>query len=298
MPSASNQCRDVRSKRLSVPIMTNRKLAYIVKDQKPLVLDLDRTVQRACRFMWERRAGSVLIVDPEEHLSGIFTGRDAVRLLAKGNSGRTRLARAMTPNPLTLPPRSRAIDAIKAMNEGNFRHVPVTENGRILGVVSRGDFQGMEFEEFDWDGISRATEMTRNREIASIIKNQKVLVLGLDGTVRQACQLMTQRKCGSVLVANNEQRLSGIFTGRDAVRLLANAKCSSETLAQAMKPDPVTITPDGHAVDALRIMSDGGFRHLPVVENGRIHGVVSRNDFTGLEIGRLDEDVHLAECIW
>ena len=90
--------------------MTNRKLAYIVKDQNPLVLGLNETVQHACRLMWERRAGSVLIADTEERLRGIFTGRDAVRLLAKGNdAGTTRLAQAMTPNPVTVAPESRAI---------------------------------------------------------------------------------------------------------------------------------------------------------------------------------------------
>ena len=114
--------------------MTNRKLAYIVKDQKPLVLGLNERVQHACRLMWERRAGSVLIVDTEERLSGIFTGRDAVRLLAKGSDvATTYLAQAMTPNPVTIAPESRAIDALKAMNDGGFRHVPVTENGRIRG---------------------------------------------------------------------------------------------------------------------------------------------------------------------
>ena len=279
--------------------MTNRKLAYIVKDQKPLVLGLNETVQQACRLMWQRRSGSVLIVDTEERLRGIFTGRDAVRLLAKGNdAATTHLAQAMTPNPVTIAPESRAIDAMKAMNDGGFRHVPVTENGRILGVVSRGDFKGMEFEEFDWDGICKATGMTANREVASIIKNQKPLVLAADETVQRACQSMTESRSGSVLVIDKQQRLTGIFTGRDAVRLLANAKDAAESLGQAMKPNPVTITPDSHAIDALRAMSDGGFRHLPVVENGRICGVVSRSDFTGIEIDRLDEEVHLSECIW
>ena len=209
--------------------MTNRKLAYIVKDQKPLVLALNETVQHACRLMWERRAGSVLIVDTENRLSGIFTGRDAVRLLAKGkDAATTHLAEAMTPNPVTVAPESRAIDALKAMSDGGFRHVPVTENGRILGVVSRGDFKGMEFEEFDWDGISKAAGMTANREVASIIKNQQPLVLAADETVQRACQSMTERRCGSVLVVDKQQRLTGIFTGRDAVRLLANAKDAAE----------------------------------------------------------------------
>ena len=60
------------------------------------------------------------------------------------------------------------------------------------------------------------------------------------------------------------------------------------TLAQAMTPDPITITPDSRAIDALRTMSDEGFRHLPVVENGSIWGIVSRGDFKGMEIDQLD----------
>ena len=279
--------------------MTDRKLAYIVKDQKPLVLGLNETVQHACRLMRQHRSGSVLIVDAEERLRGIFTGRDAVRLLAKANSATTHLAQAMTPNPVTVEPESRALDAMKAMNDGGFRHVPVTDNGRILGVVSRGDFKGMEFEQFDWDGISKATGMTANREVGSMVKNQKPLVLAADETVQRACQFMSESKCGSVLVVDKMRHPTGIFTGRDAVRLLANATDAAEThLGLAMTQNPVTITPDCHAIDALRSMSEGGFRHLPVVENGRVCGVVSRNDFTGIEIDRLDEEEHLSECIW
>ena len=87
--------------------MTNRKLVYIIKDQKPLVLAAHETVQHACRCMRERRAGSVLVIDEQQCLSGIFTGRDAVRTLAEG------------------------------------------ENGRIWGIVSRGDFKGMEIDQLD-----------------------------------------------------------------------------------------------------------------------------------------------------
>jgi signal-transduction protein with cAMP-binding, CBS, and nucleotidyltransferase domain len=81
---------------------------------------------------------------------------------------------------------------------------------------------------------------------------------------------------------------------RDAVRTLAEGKNAEvTTLAQAMMPNPITITPDSRAVDALREMSNRGFRHLPVVESGKIWGVVSRSDFMGMEIDRLDEEDHL-----
>jgi CBS domain-containing protein len=103
---------------------------------------------------------------------------------------------------------------------------------------------------------------------------------------------------GSVLVIDQDSRLIGIFTGRDAVRVLAEGRNADATpLLDAMTPNPVTAAPASRAIDALRTMSDRGIRHLPVVENHTIFGVVSRNDFKGVEIDRLDEDDHLSECL-
>jgi CBS domain-containing protein len=104
-------------------------------------------VKEACAAMREARAGSVLVTDDVGRLSGIFTGRDAVcRVLAEGQSAATTpLGEAMTRNPMTLKPEETAIDALRLMWDGGFRHVPLVRNGKILGVVSRGDFKGVEY---------------------------------------------------------------------------------------------------------------------------------------------------------
>lgn len=137
-----------------------------------------------------------------------------------------------------------------------------------------------------------------NRKLADIVKDQKLVMLGERDTVQQACRCMWEGHTGSVLVVDDQQRLTGIFTGRDAVHTLAEGKNPEvTTLAYAMTPNPITVTPNSRAVDALREMSDRGFRHLPVVESGRICGVVSRNDFKGMEIDRLDDEDHLWECV-
>jgi CBS domain-containing protein len=139
--------------------MTNRKLAYIVKDQTPLILSEDDSVQLACRCMCERRAGSVLLIDTAQRLSGIFTGRDAVRVMSEGKDPATTiLSDVMTRNPVTISPNGRAIDALRAMSDGGFRHVPVVEGPIIWGIVSRGDFKGQEIDRFDdeehlWESI-------------------------------------------------------------------------------------------------------------------------------------------------
>jgi CBS domain-containing protein len=137
-----------------------------------------------------------------------------------------------------------------------------------------------------------------NRKLANIVKGQKLVALTERETVQQACRCMWESRTGSVLVLDDQQHLIGIFTGRDAVRTLAEGKSAQETaLGQAMTPNPITITPDNRALDALREMCNRGFRHLPVVGSGRIWGVVSRSDFLGTEIDRLDDENHLWECI-
>jgi CBS domain-containing protein len=60
---------------------------------------------------------------------------------------------------------------------------------------------------------------------------------------------------------------------------------------------PATIRPRATAIDALRLMRDGGFRHVPVVEDGVLLGVVSRGDFRGLEHHRMDEETGMWERI-
>ena len=280
--------------------MTNRQLSYIVKNQKPLVLGAAETVQAACRAMRELGTGSTLVVDDKGRLCGIFTGRDAVRLLAKrGASNTTSLAAAMTRNPVVVDPTCFACDALRAMIEGDFRHLPVTAEGRICGVVSHRDFKGMEMEELLRRAADPARHSTRHREIREIIENQKPLMLKGSKTIPEAARSMRRRKCGAALIVDDQRHLKGIFTGRDAVRVLAGGKDTTTMhLADAMTKDPFSTTPERQAIEALRIMNDGGFRHLPVVESGKVVGIVSRGDFTGIEVDRLDEEEHLKECIW
>ncbi len=125
-----------------------RKLSDVILEQRPLVLNGNAPVIEAARQMRDRQAGSTVVVDDNGRLLGIFTGRDAVsRVVAEGRDARTtKLADVMTPNPMTMAPDQTAVDALRLMWDGGFRHLPLVKNGRILGVVSRGDFKGLEFD--------------------------------------------------------------------------------------------------------------------------------------------------------
>lgn len=279
--------------------MANRKLAYIVKHKTPVIVGAETSVQQCCHKMRERRAGAVLVIDGGGGLRGIFTGRDAVHVLARGKNGRMLVADAMTVAPVTLPPDKRAVDAIRAMAQGGFRHLPIVADGRVLGVVSRGDFAGMEFEEFNWQRAGQTPEEAANRPLCTIIESQRPLTLRCEETIGGACRAMHGRGCGSALVVDADGRLCGIFTGRDAVSALARREdAAAMPLQEAMQCRPLSLPPESLAIEALRTMSNGGFRHVPIVDGDRLVGVVSRGDFSALELNRLDEEDHLAECIW
>lgn len=137
------------------------------------------------------------------------------------------------------------------------------------------------------------------RSMSDLVSRQNPLTLPADTTVQKACECMRERGVGAVLVTDESQRLIGIFTGRDAVcRVLAEGKNPARArLSEAMTRQPDAIGPGRSAIEALRQMQDGGYRHLPVVDNGKVVGIVSRGDFRGLEQARLDEETGLWECV-
>lgn len=131
--------------------MSYRTLRKIVEHQKMLVAAPPKTfVREAARLMKQTQVGALLVVE-HGHLVGIFTERDALnRVLAEGlNPETTPLAEVMTLNPITVHPDQSFMTALHLMYENGFRHVPVAENNRPLGMVSARDALEMEAAEFE-----------------------------------------------------------------------------------------------------------------------------------------------------
>lgn len=126
-----------------------RAIRSIIEDQKPVTASAEITVAAAARLMKEERIGALLVIH-EGRLAGIFTERDALfRVIAEGRDpARTRVAEVMTANPRTIAPDRPFGHALHLMYEGGFRHVPVVDNGRPLGVVSARDALGPDLQQF------------------------------------------------------------------------------------------------------------------------------------------------------
>ncbi len=109
----------------------------------------ETTVSKAAKLMANKNVGAVMVVE-KERLVGIFTERDAVfRVIARGlDVHTTRLADVMTTKPRTVDPDKTFGYALLMMHENRFRHVPVIENGKPVGIVSARYALDPEMEEF------------------------------------------------------------------------------------------------------------------------------------------------------
>lgn len=122
-------------------------------------------------------------------------------------------------------------------------------------------------------------------------------------SVREACRRMAANCCGHVLVCDGD-RLVGIFTERDLLtRVVAAGHDPARfPVEKAMTPNPVTIGADAPIREAIRVMDEGSFRCLPVVEGGRLVGVLTARDLPYEEVGRmareLEQEHIIAERLW
>lgn len=126
-----------------------RPVRSIIEDQKPVTASAELTVAAAAQLMKEHRIGALLVVQ-EGRLAGIFTERDALfRVIGEGRDpATTRVGEVMTANPRTIAPDRPFGHALHLMYEGGFRHVPVVDGGRPLGVVSARDALGPDLQQF------------------------------------------------------------------------------------------------------------------------------------------------------
>ncbi len=120
--------------------MSIRSLRTMVARHQLVTAPKTATVREATRAMRLHNVGAVLVVDGTR-LTGIFTERDAVQrvLAADRDADDTRMADVMTAHPQTMHPDEPFVHALRAMHQGRFRHMPVVEFDRPLGVVSVRD---------------------------------------------------------------------------------------------------------------------------------------------------------------
>ncbi|WP_296763151.1 CBS domain-containing protein [Sediminimonas sp.] len=107
-----------------------------------------------------------------------------------------------------------------------------------------------------------------------------VVTVKPDDAIADVAQILAERRIGGVVVSTDGSDIVGILSERDIVRSLAlrGAVCLSERAADMMTRNPTCCHRDDSAHDVLQRMTDGRFRHMPVVDEDRLVGIVTIGD--------------------
>lgn len=121
--------------------MIFRSVGALIRGQRMVHLDPQATVQEAAVLMAAHHVGAVPVIEAGGRLAGIFTERDLLnRVVSKGlHPERLRLAEVMTADPVTVGVDASLVESLKVMHKFGFRHLPLVERDRVVGVLSCRD---------------------------------------------------------------------------------------------------------------------------------------------------------------
>lgn len=141
----------------------------------------------------------------------------------------------------------------------------------------------------------------KRKLIPDVVHDQVLVTATAQTTVFAAVTRMIEHHISSVMITETgcpEGRVLGIFTERDlTVRIVGAGRDPRKTrLGEVMTRDPDTLPPDATAWDALNFMQKRHYRHLPVVRDGRVLGMVSIRDLFAVVTEQLEDDVHSCEA--
>ena len=142
--------------------------------------------------------------------------------------------------------------------------------------------------------------MTRLEDFLKLNKSRQIWTISKDQSVMQALILMSEKNIGAIIIVDNNDFPIGIFSERDYARkIVLKGKSSKDTLLdEVMTKELITVTRDYKIDQCMEIMNEKRIRHLPVLENKKIVGIISIGDVLKIMIKEQKELIdHLQKFI-
>ena len=123
-------------------------------------------------------------------------------------------------------------------------------------------------------------------------KGREVFTTQPHRTLKEVVELLASKGVGAVVVSDASQSVLGILSERDVVRVLGRhgASALEDPVSRHMTPKVITVTGEDTIEHVMQTMTEGRFRHVPVVENGRLIGIISIGDVVKRHVNALDSE--------
>ncbi|GEM_PF-1309404 len=204
---------------------------------------------------------------------GIITERDFIKKLSMATEHKADMIvnDIMTKKLFTVDTHTNLFEAQKIMKAHNFRKLVIVENEELKGIVTQTDL---------CKAVANLQSPVPDTPLVEDVMTKKVLMVSEDDKFLKAKNLMASRDIGSVLVADKEKQIKGVFTEFDIVSefFLNPNRLRNSYMKDLMTSPVICISPEFDLSQINKFMLEHNFRRLPVLDGRRILGIITQTD--------------------
>jgi CBS domain-containing protein len=238
----------------------------------------EESVYKAIGIMAEKHVSGLPVVD-DVGLAGIISEKDVLKLLYDSEFLPGNVEDYMTKDVVSFDIDGSVSDICECLTNNNFRRVTILHQGRLAGIVSRADLIRANKDRFKPKKSSFVKSAKhQNGPLAQDIMQWGLLTAGKNTPICQVVEVIATKNITGLPVVDDYMNLLGIVSEKDVLKLLYHPQPQDVNVEDIMTEKVVSFNQDDSLFDVCDCLIENNFRRVPVLNQGRLVGIVSRAD--------------------
>lgn len=240
-------------------------------------VEKDGSIYDAIAILAEHQISGLPVTDGST-LVGIITERDILQLVFRQEHVPGPVGDYMTRDVVTFDEEEDISTIWTCLVRQSYRRVPIVREGRLTGIISRTDLIRARMSDFDPKAFDKASDQRSQRPLVQDAMTIGLLTTTPGSPILEAAETLVAHRITGLPVVDDSMRLLGILSEKDVLRLLDSAPTRAWQVRDVMTPDVVTFNLDDDLFDVCECLAKNEFRRVPVLDRGRLVGIISRAD--------------------
>ena len=249
-----------------------------------ITVDKDQNLSDALKLLRKHNVSRLPVTNNKE-LVGIISERDIANKLGSSKyesmpASRLHISSVMVKDVFTVPKEMQLEDVAKLMLDNGIGSVPVMDDEKMVGIVSKADF------------VTLATGIAFDKITVKEIMSKELMTVSSTERIVHARRQMIESNVGRLPVVDDEE-LVGMITSKDLMRAFIDfrkkvpekyqkSQIKELLVEDIMSTNPTSVTKDMSITEISQIIMETGFNGLPVVEDGKVVGIITQTDILKL----------------
>lgn len=240
-------------------------------------VDRTATVYEAVRILVERHITGLPVVD-DTKLIGVITERDVLNLISRTGCQLGCVGDHMTAPVVTFDETASVAEVWHCLLNHHFRRVPILRDGTLAGIISRADLLCAYRETFGPTPLGRPSHGGADGPRVREVMTAGLLTTRPEAPIFEAMSILVAHGITGLPVVDGQMNLVGLVSEKDLLALVPDPGARSCRVGDLMSRDLTTFEVDAPVFDVCACLANSNFRRVPIVEGGKLVGLVSRSD--------------------